>query len=199
MNIDLTRRGFLGLAGAGAAATTLGALGFGAAEAAEAAHVRAFKLTSMTETRNICTYCSVACGIILYSKGDLAAGETAELVHVEGDADHPTNRGTLCPKGSALKGFVRSDTRALKPRYRAPGGTEWQDITWGAAFDKIARALKNDRDANFIAKNDQGQTVNRWLTAGFLAASGGSNETGWLTYKTVRSMGILPFDNQARV
>lgn len=199
MKIDLTRRGFLGLAGAGVAATTLGAMGFGAAEAAEAAHVRAFKLTSMTETRNICTYCSVACGIILYSKGDLAAGETAELVHVEGDADHPTNRGTLCPKGSALKGFVKSDTRALKPRYRAPGGTEWQDITWDAAFDKIARALKDDRDANFIAKNDQGQTVNRWLTAGFLAASGGSNETGWLTYKTVRSMGILPFDNQARV
>ena len=199
MKIDLTRRGFLGLAGAGVAATTLGAMGFGAAEAAEAAHVRAFKLTSMTETRNICTYCSVACGIILYSKGDLAAGETAELVHVEGDADHPTNRGTLCPKGSALKGFVKSDTRALKPRYRAPGGTEWQDITWDAAFDKIARAIKDDRDANFMATNDQGQTVNRWLTAGFLAASGGSNETGWLTYKTVRSMGILPFDNQARV
>ncbi len=199
MNIDLTRRGFFGLAGAGAAATTLGALGFGAAEAAEAVNVRAFKLTSMTETRNICTYCSVACGIILYSKGDLAASETAELIHVEGDADHPTNRGTLCPKGSALKGFVRSETRATKPRYRAPGGTEWQDITWDAAFDKIARALKDDRDANFIAKNDQGQVVNRWLTAGFLAASGGSNETGWLTYKTVRSMGILPFDNQARV
>lgn len=199
MNIDLTRRGFLGLAGAGVAATTLGAMGFGAAEAAEAAHVRAFKLTAMTETRNICTYCSVACGIILYSKGDLSAGETAELVHVEGDADHPTNRGTLCPKGAALKNFVKSDTRALKPRYRAPGGTEWQDITWDAAFDKIARAIKDDRDANFIAKNDQGQTVNRWITAGFLAASGGTNETGWLTYKTVRSMGILPFDNQARV
>lgn len=199
MNIDLTRRGFLGLAGAGAAATTLGAMGFGAALAAEAAHVRAFKLTAMTETRNICTYCSVACGIILYSKGDLAAGETAELVHVEGDADHPTNRGTLCPKGSALKNFVRSETRATKPRYRAPGGTEWQDITWDEAFDKVARAIKDDRDANFVAKNDQGQTVNRWITAGLLAASGGTNETGWLTYKTVRSMGILPFDNQARV
>ena len=87
----------------------------------------------------------------------------------------------------------------LKPRYRPPGGTEWQDITWDDAFDRIARAVKDDRDANFIAKNDAGQTVNRWLTAGFLAASGGSNETGWLTYKTVRSMGILAFDNQARV
>jgi len=42
-------------------------------------------------------------------------------------------------------------------------------------------------------------TVNRWTTMGFLAASGGTNETGWLTYKTVRSMGVVGFDNQARV
>ncbi|RWR20782.1 twin-arginine translocation signal domain-containing protein [Sinirhodobacter populi] len=199
MNIDLSRRGFLKLAGAGVAATSLGAMGFDAAEAAEAAHVRAFKLATTTETRNICTYCSVACGIIMYSKGDLKAGEHAELIHIEGDADHPTNRGTLCPKGSALKDFVKSETRATQPRYRAAHSSEWQEITWDAAFDKMARALKDDRDQNFIEKNEKGQTVNRWLTTGFLAASGSTNETGWLTYKTVRSMGILAFDNQARV
>lgn len=49
MNIDLSRRGFLRLAGAGVAATSLGALGFGGAEAAEQAHVRAFKLFNTTE------------------------------------------------------------------------------------------------------------------------------------------------------
>ena len=199
MNIDLSRRSFLRLAGAGVGATSLGALGFAQAEAAEAAHVRDFKLATMTETRNICTYCSVACGIILYSKGDLKAGEKAELVHVEGDADHPTNRGTLCPKGAAIKDFALSPTRATKPRYRAPGGAEWQDITWEQAFDKIARAIKDDRDANLIETNDQGQKVNRWKTMGFLAASGTTNETAWLTYKTVRSLGSVGFDNQARV
>ncbi len=199
MNIDLSRRSFLKLAGAGGAATSLGALGFAQAEAAEAAHVRGFKLATMTETRNICTYCSVACGIILYSKGDLKAGEKAELVHVEGDADHPTNRGTLCPKGAAIKDFALSPTRATKPRYRAPGGTEWQDITWDQAFDKIARAIKDDRDANLIETNDQGQKVNRWKTMGFLAASGTTNETAWLTYKAVRALGTVGFDNQARV
>jgi len=199
VNIDLSRRSFLRLAGAGAAATTLGAMGFGAAEAAEAAHVRAFKLATMTETRNTCTYCSVACGIILYSKGDLKAGETATLVHVEGDADHPTNRGTLCPKGAAIKDFALSPTRATRPRYRAPGGAEWQDIEWDAALDKIARAIKDDRDANFVTTNAAGTPVNRWTTAGFLAASGTTNETAWLTYKAVRSMGIVGFDNQARV
>ncbi len=199
MNIDLSRRSFLKLAGAGVAATSLGAMGFAEAEAAEAAHVRDFKLVTTTETRNICTYCSVACGVIMYSKGDVKAGEVADLIHIEGDADHPTNRGTLCPKGAALKDFVKSETRATKPRYRPAGASDWQDITWEQAFDKIARSIKDDRDANFVAKNDQGQVVNRWLTAGFLAASGSTNETGWLTFKTVRSMGVLALDNQARV
>jgi len=199
MNIDLSRRGFLRLAGAGVAATSLGAMGFGEAEAAEAAQVRAFKLATTTEARNTCPYCSVACGIILYSKGDVSAGETAELLHIEGDADHPTNRGTLCPKGAALKDFVHAPSRLTHPRIRKPGSDRFEEITWDEALDKIARALKDDRDANFIATNDAGVPVNRWTTTGFLAASATTNETAWLTYKTVRSMGIVGFDNQARV
>ena len=199
MNIELSRRGFLRLAGAGVAATSLGAMGFGEAEAAEAAHVRAFKLTTTTETRNTCTYCSVACGIIMYSKGDVKAGEKADLLHIEGDADHPTNRGTLCPKGAALRDFVQAETRLTRPRYRAAGATEFQDISWDDALNKIARALKDDRDANLVQVNEAGVPVNRWTTTGFLAASAITNETAWLTYKAVRSMGIVGFDNQARV
>lgn len=199
MNINLSRRGFLRLAGAGAAATTLGALGFSAAEAAVAAHVRPFKLVATTETRNICTYCSVACGIIMYSRGDLAAGQKAELLHIEGDADHPTNRGTLCPKGAALKDFVKAETRLTHPRIRKPGSDKWERISWDAALDKIARAIKDERDANLIEKNAAGTTVNRLTSAGFLAASATTNETAWATYKVVRSMGFVGFDNQARV
>lgn len=199
MNIDLSRRGFIKLAGAGVAATSLGALGFGDAEAAEQAHVRAFKLASTTETRNTCTYCSVACGILIYSKGDLAAGDAAQIVHIEGDADHPTNRGTLCPKGAALKDIVHSETRLTQPRIRQPGASAFQEISWEDALDKIARALKDDRDANMVLENDVGVPVNRWTTTGFLAASATTNETAWLTYKTVRAMSIVGFDNQARV
>ena len=199
MNIDLSRRSFLRLAGAGVAATSLGAMGFGEAEAAIAAHVRDFKLTTTTETRNICTYCSVACGIILYSKGDLKAGERAELLHIEGDADHPTNRGTLCPKGAALKDFVKAETRLTHPRYRAPGADKFVEISWEEALDKIARQIKDERDANLIETNAEGTRVNRWTTAGFLAASATTNETAWATWKVVRSLGIVGFDNQARV
>lgn len=199
MNMELSRRGFLAGAGAGLAGTTLGAFGFGDVEAAHAAAIRPFKLANTAETRNTCTYCSVACGIILYSKGDLKKGDKAEIIAVEGDADHPTNRGTLCPKGAGLLDIVRAKTRTLHPQIRKPGSDKFETVSWDAALDRIARLMKDDRDKNLVVKNNDGVTVNRWTTTGFLAASATTNETAWTTYKVVRSAGMLVFDNQARV
>jgi len=199
MNMDLSRRSFLKLAGAGVAATSLGAMGFSEAEAAEVAHVRAFKLATTTETRQTCPYCSVACGIIIYSKGDVRKGDKAEVVHIEGDVDHPTNRGTLCPKGAALKDFVKSPTRLLYPMHRKPGSDTFERMSWDEALDRIARLMKDDRDANLLLKNEKGLDVNRWTTTGMLAASATSNETAWATFKFAKSIGIVGFDNQARV
>lgn len=200
MNIQVSRRRFLQLAGAGAAATTsIAAFGHGEAEAEVAARVRNFKLARATETRNTCTYCSVACGIIMYSRGDVKKGETAEIFHIEGDAEHPTNRGTLCPKGAALLDYVHSKTRTLYPQVRKPGSDKFERISWDDALDRIARLMKDDRDKNLIERNEAGVTVNRWTSTGFLAASATTNETAWATYKVVRSTGIVAFDNQARV
>jgi formate dehydrogenase major subunit len=199
MNIEISRRRFVQGAGATIVGTTLGALGFGDVEAAHATSIRAWKLLGTTETRNTCTYCAVGCGIIMYSKGNLAKGEKAEIVHIEGDPDHPTNRGTLCPKGAALLEFVHSKTRTLYPQIRKPGSDKFERVSWDVALDRVARLMKDDRDKNFIAKNGDGVTVNRWLSTGFLAASATSNETAWATYKVVRGAGMLAFDNQARV
>jgi formate dehydrogenase major subunit len=199
MNMELSRRQFLKTAGAGISGTTLAVLGFGGVEAAYAEAIRPFKLANTTETRNTCPYCSVACGIIMYSKGDLKKGETAEITHIEGDTDHPTNRGTLCPKGSALLDFVKAETRLKYPMVRKPGSDKFESIGWDAAFDRIARVLKDDRDKNFVIKNNDGVTVNRWISSGFLAASATTNETAFCTYKVVRSTGMVVFDNQARV
>ena len=84
------------------AGSALGAFGFTNAEAMTAARVKSFKLAKATETRNTCPYCAVGCGVVLYSRGDVKKGEKAEIFHIEGDADHPTNRGTLCAKGAGL-------------------------------------------------------------------------------------------------
>ena len=199
MNMELSRRSFLKAAGAGVAVTSLGALGFGEAEAAEVAHVRPFKLATTTEIRNTCPYCSVACGIIMYADGDVRKGERASITHIEGDADHPTNRGTLCPKGAALKDFVNAPTRLTQPKIRRAGSAKLEPISWDEALDKIARAMKDDRDANFLLANEKGLPVNRWTTTGFLAASATTNETAWSTFKVVKALGIAGFDNQARV
>jgi formate dehydrogenase major subunit len=197
--MDLRRRGFIKLTGAGLAASTLGAIGFGPSGEALAAAVRPFKLAATTETRNTCTYCAVACGILVYSAGDRAKNAKSNIIHIEGDPDHPVNRGTLCPKGSALLDVVHAPTRLKQPKYRAPGSNEFKPVSWDFALDRIARLMKQDRDANFIARNAAGATVNRWLTTGMLAASASSTETAYLTWKVVRSMGMLIFDNQARV
>src|ERR1700730_5351940 len=199
MNMELSRRQFVKGVSAGLAGTTLGALGFGEVETAYAQAIRPFKLANTTETRNTCPYCSVACGIIMYSKGELSKGEKADIIHIEGDVDHPTNRGTLCPKGAALLDFVHADTRLKYPMIRKPGSDGFERVSWDFALDRIARLMKDDRDKNFIAKNNDGVTVNRWISTGFLAASATTNETAWATYKVVRSAGILAFDNQARV
>ena len=197
--MDLDRRGFIRLTAETLAASGLGALGFGAAGDALAADVRPYKLTSTTETRNTCTYCSVACGILIYSLGDRAKNATSAIIHIEGDPDHPVNRGTLCPKGAALLDIVHAPTRLKVPQYRAPGSSEFKQVSWDFALDRIATLMKQDRDANFIARNAAGTTVNRWTTTGMLAASASSSETAYLIWKVARSFGMLVFDNQARV
>src|SRR5437867_2208771 len=197
--LSVTRRQFLqfsAVSAAGLGASSLVELGFSPNQVL--AEVREYKLSRTTETRNTCPYCSVACGLLMYSLGDKAKNAPAEIIHIEGDPDHPVNRGTLCPKGAGLLDFVHSPNRLKYPEYRAPGSDKFVRISWDEAFARIARLMKDDRDKNFIAKNADGATVNRWLSTGFLAASASSNETGYITHKVVRNLGILAFDNQAR-
>ena len=194
---QMSRRQFLKVTGATLAGSSIALLGFVPATAL--AEVRQYKLARSTETRNTCPYCSVGCGILMYGLGDGAKNATARIIHIEGDADHPVNRGTLCPKGASLIDFIHSPNRLQVPAYRAPGATDWSPTAWADAPNRIAKLMKADRDANFIEKNGDGKTVNRWLSTGMLCASASTNEVGYLTHKTMRSTGMLAFDNQARV
>jgi len=195
--VDINRRQFFRTCTAGLGGSSLVMLGF--SPLAAQAETRQFKLARTTETRNTCPYCSVGCGIIMHSLGDKAKNATSEIIHIEGDPDHPVNRGTLCPKGAGLLDFVKSPSRLKFPEVREAGSNEWKRIAWDEALDRVAKHMKADRDANFVAKNAKGDTVNRWTTTGMLAASASSNESGYLTGKVMRSLGMLVFDNQARV
>ncbi len=195
--MSVTRRQFLKLTASSIGSTGLVALGF--APDRVLADVRQFKLAHTSQTRNTCPYCSVSCGVIMYGLGDGAKNARTKIIHIEGDPDHPVSRGTLCPKGASLLDFVNSPNRLRYPEYRAPGSNEWKRVSWDWALDRIARLMKDDRDANFLERNADGVTVNRWPTFGMLAASASSNESGYLTHKAFRSMGLVAIDNQARV
>ena len=195
--MTLSRRQFFKLSASGIGATSLAALGF--APETVLADVRTFKLARTTETPSTCPYCSVSCGVILYSLGDRSKNSKAEIVHVEGDPDHPINRGTLCPKGASLLDFVHSPNRLKYPEYRAAGSTKFERVTWDWALDRIAKLMKEDRDGHFVATNAAGVTVNRWATTAFLAGCATSNESGYLTHKVLRALGMTALDNQARI
>ena len=195
--MDMNRRHFLRVSGAGLVGSSLVALGF--SPTAALAETRSFKLARTTETRSTCPYCSVSCGLVIYTLGDKAKNVKSSIVHIEGDPDNPVNRGTLCPKGAALLDLVHSPNRLLHPEVREPGAKEWKRISWDEAFGRVANLMKADRDANFVETNDKGVTVNRWSTTAMLMSSAASNETGYLSIKAARALGMVSLDTQARI
>lgn len=195
--MNMNRRQFFKVCSAGLTGSSIAVMGF--SPTAALAEVRTFKLARATETRNICPYCSVSCGVLIYSTGDKSKNSQAEIIHIEGDPDNPVNRGTLCPKGAGLRDMIQSKDRLKWPEVREAGASEWKRISWNEALDRIAAHMKADRDANFIAQNADGLTVNRWPTVGALVSSASSNEAGYLTVKTLRGLGVTALDTQARI
>ena len=157
------------------------------------------KISRASETRSTCPYCSVSCGVIIYTLGDKAKNAIPQVVHVEGDPDHPINRGTLCPKGSSLMQDILNERRVLKPQVRRPGSDHWEDIAWEQAYDEVARHIKKTRDETFITTDPQGRTVNRVESIAWNGGCTDTNEFNFLAVKTMRSLGVTFLENQARV
>jgi formate dehydrogenase major subunit len=193
--MGLSRREFFKVGTAGGAAALL--LGFDARPVL--AQAKELKIARTTETRSTCPYCSVSCGVIIHTLGDKAKNVTAQVVHIEGDPDHPINRGTLCPKGASLQQEVMNERRLLKPQVRRPGKTEWEDISWDQAINEIAKHVKKTRDETFVEKNADGKTLNRCEGFAFNGGCTDTNEFNYLVVKTMRSMGVVYMENQARV
>ncbi len=186
----MRRRTFLkGTAIAGAAV----GIGFDVSRAR--AEMRQFKIARTT----ICPYCAVACGVIIHTLGDKAKNVAPTVVHVEGDPDCPTNRGTLCPKGATLKYDIDNPNRLLTPKVRRPGSDRWEEISWDDAIQGIARHIKTTRDRTFVAKNVQGQTVNRTPGIAVVGGCTDTNEFNFLQWKFISALGVTYRDSQARV
>jgi formate dehydrogenase major subunit len=199
--MELTRRGFIKATGAAFATS----LAYGLATRSDTlafADSADWKLINTEEYTNICCYCAGGCGTIVSVRD-------GELINLEGDSDHPINQGGLCSKGASqfqLRNIVTENTREVirnpnrntTPRVRRPGATEWTEITWDTAIAEIARHVKETRDATFVETED-GVTVNRTEAIASLGGSQQNNEEDYLILKSMRSLGVVILDNQARV
>lgn len=191
-----SRRDFI-TRSAATGATTAGSLT--AAGNNSPAHIPPLKTANTTKVTSICPYCAVGCSVNIHTLGDKARNVRPAIVHIEGDPDSPVNRGTLCPKGASLEEFVQSDRRLTKVRYRAPGATEWTDLTWEEAIPKMARRIKESRDQGYVEKDSRGRTVNRMENVAMIGGCTDTNEVNYLLSKFRFGLGLLAYENQSRL
>jgi len=196
--VELNRRDFLKLSGAGVgAAAALAATNGGSVLAAPR---RLSLKRKADEKTTICCYCAVGCGAIAttYDDGTLI---------IDGDPDHPINRGTLCSKGQALLQMRTVDgksnpNRLTKPLYRRPGGTDWEEINWDEAINQIADRIKKTRDENWLSTvTVDGKTYNVNRTDAICNFGGGEldNEECYLLVKMARALGLVYVEHCARI
>jgi formate dehydrogenase major subunit len=157
---------------------------------AHAAELRK-NLGEAVRTTTICPYCGCGCGFVV----DSADGA---VINIEGDSEHPINDGTACSKGASLYQMANNENRLRTVLYRAPNGTEWEELSWAEAIPMIARHIKDTRDATFTETNDAGNTVNRTLGIGSLGSAAMDNEECWLYQKMLRALGLVYIEHQAR-
>ena len=191
--MELTRRRFLQLTGSACVGVTVGGLGFDLTPIE--AYAQEFKLERARESKTICPYCSVGCGAIVHTR---LTGDKRTL-NIEGDPDHVINRGSLCSKGAGLYQFVENKDRLTKPMYRAPYAKTWKEVSWEWALDRIAKRIKQTRDAGFIPENDLGDVVNRVTNMASMGSAAMDNEECWLYQTLLRALGLVYIEHQARL
>ena len=190
--MELSRRDFLKTSGTAVGGIFL----FGAfnPDFAKAATHRFFPLRKrIGEKSTICPYDASGCGFIVGT-------ENGKVVNIEGDPDHPVNRGAACAKGASMRQLSADNPwRLSKVLYRAPGGIGWEEKSWDWALTEIAKRIKNTRDNNFIEKDNDGKIVNRTEAIANLGGSAMDNEECYLLSKLTRALGVVYLEHHARI
>lgn len=215
----ITRRDFLKVSGITGAGVLFGVFDLKPI----AAYAQANPLVWETSTPSICCFCGVGCGVIVGAKS------TAPYVtYVQGDPDHPINKGSLCSKGSSLAQLRTVDgalnsKRWLTPKVRrkvstGSHGYVWEDISWDQALNEIVAHIRATRDTTtwnafnlpadpgvhprtVTAENIDGTEtpVNRCTGIANLGGAALDNEECYLLSKLMRSLGVVYLEHQARI
>ena len=199
--MGMSRRGFFKLTGAALMTSVI--YEFSAQSPAMAlGPVQGWKLVDVKETSTICCYCAGGCGTIVSVRD-------GKLINIDGDPDHPINRGGMCSKGSSQFGVnsvyddkngarIINPNRLTTPKVRRAGKAEWEDISWVQAIDEIAVRVKKTRDENYETVAD-GVTVNRCEAIASFGAAALDNEEGYALQKLCRGLGLTYIEHQARI
>src|SRR5689334_17722861 len=164
------RREFLKVLGGGAAATTM----LGCASEKVEKLIPYFVSPDQTVPgvsnyyATVCRECAAGCGVIAETRDGRA-------IKLEGNPDHPLNRGALCARGqSSLQGLYNPD-RLRGPMQKVGGA--WQAITWDKAVDALAQGLAAGKatagNAVFINQHETGsfpRFIDTWLAANGMPA-----------------------------
>ncbi|MBS0123525.1 molybdopterin oxidoreductase family protein [Thetidibacter halocola] len=127
--------------------------------------------------KTTCYMCACRCGINVHMKG-------GKVAYIEGNRDHPINKGVLCAKGSAGIMQHNAPSRLRKPLLRVGprGSGEFREIEWDEALDIAVSWLKPLRETApeklaFFTGRDQSQSFTGWWAQAFgtpnFAAHGG--------------------------
>jgi formate dehydrogenase major subunit len=187
--MKISRRGFLGVAGASTFGGVISL--FGVPKRVKAADIPEIKTVNTTESTTICPYCGVGCGLIVSAR-------EGKVINIEGDPDHPINEGSLCSKGSALFQVAVNERRLQKVKYRAPGSSDWEEKSCDWALSEIAKRVKQTRDATFIKMEDD-KIINRTNGIACMGGAALDTEECYVLAKFARSIGITYLEHQARI
>jgi formate dehydrogenase major subunit len=203
VSTELSRRDFLKVAGAGAAALT--ATDFAARPA------RAEAATAAATYHTTCPYCSASCGQLVA----VDAVDTGNVIDIYGDMLSPWNRGGLCSKGAGSHqlavnkrrigawadavdpAFAYDPTKTHGVAYKRTGNGAWSKVTLENALtnatDGIAKTLVSAR-GSVEAKNGFNSR-----NIAFFGSSHMNNEPNYLYRKLIAQFGTTNTEHQARI
>ncbi|WP_209940050.1 molybdopterin oxidoreductase family protein [Ruegeria sp. HKCCE4148] len=127
--------------------------------------------------KTTCYMCACRCGINVHMKD-------GKVAYIEGNRNHPVNKGVLCAKGSAGIMQVNAPSRLRAPLKRVGprGSGEFEEISWDEALELAVSWLKPIREDNpeklaFFTGRDQSQSFTSFWAQNFgtcnYAAHGG--------------------------
>ena len=143
----------------------------------ETHHVDTSPIVSDEVKTTTCYMCACRCGIRVHLKD-------GSIRYIEGNKNHPVNKGVLCAKGSAGIMQHYSPARLTKPLVRVGerGSGEFREVEWDEVLDTATAWLAEVRATDpkklaFFTGRDQSQALTSWWAQQFgtpnYAAHGG--------------------------